>query len=125
MAIEVTSAPKASDEVLKALVDPVIIDARDPEEVEAGKGGPPLPASVNVPFNTEGKKQSELPTSASAYKAKLEAAGCLPADKGAAIITHCGQGGRGGKSATVIADLGYTNVHNGGSPDNIRAARSC
>jgi len=104
---------------LGALVDPVVVDARDPGE---DKGGAAIAGSVNVPFNVDCQKQSERPTTEEEYRSKLEAAGCLPEDRTAAIITHCGSGGRGGKATTVIQGLGYTNVHNGGSPDNIRAA---
>mmetsp|Transcript_97749 Transcript_97749/g.273576 ORF Transcript_97749/g.273576 Transcript_97749/m.273576 type:complete len:124 (-) Transcript_97749:107-478(-) len=120
---EVEGVAVAEAEVLKALEDPVVVDARDPSEVEGGKGGPPVTGSVNVPFNIDGAKQSERPTTLDEYRSKLEAAGCLPADKSKAVITHCGSGGRGGKACAVIAAMGYTNVHNGGSPDNIRAAR--
>uniref|UniRef100_A0A7S1LSN3 Rhodanese domain-containing protein n=1 Tax=Alexandrium catenella TaxID=2925 RepID=A0A7S1LSN3_ALECA len=121
---EVESAPVASPEVLASLEDALVVDARDPSEITGCKGGPALEGSVSVPFNTDGAKQSEQPTSAEDYRAKLEAAGCLPDDKTKAIITHCGAGGRGGKACTVIAGLGYANVHNGGSPDNIRKALS-
>mmetsp|Transcript_64983 Transcript_64983/g.186769 ORF Transcript_64983/g.186769 Transcript_64983/m.186769 type:complete len:130 (-) Transcript_64983:110-499(-) len=122
-AAAVEGMPVVSAEVLRELKDPLIIDARDPEEVTERKGGPPLEGSINVPFNMDGAQQSDRPTSASDYVAKLEEAKALPAEKDAAIITHCGAGGRGGKSCAVIASLGYTNVHNGGGPDNVRAAR--
>eukprot|EP00427_Karlodinium_veneficum_P041286 CAMPEP_0169262120 /NCGR_PEP_ID=MMETSP1016-20121227/43513_1 /TAXON_ID=342587 /ORGANISM="Karlodinium micrum, Strain CCMP2283" /LENGTH=125 /DNA_ID=CAMNT_0009344575 /DNA_START=23 /DNA_END=400 /DNA_ORIENTATION=+ len=120
----VESAPVAEAATLKDLVDPLIIDARDPNEVEGCKGGPAIDGSVNVPFNIDGAKQSDRPTTVEEFKAKLEAANALPEDKTKAIITHCGSGGRGGKSCTCLRELGYTNVHNGGSPDNIRSARA-
>mmetsp|Transcript_72843 Transcript_72843/g.213688 ORF Transcript_72843/g.213688 Transcript_72843/m.213688 type:complete len:126 (-) Transcript_72843:27-404(-) len=123
MAEEVQGLPIADAAVLKELKDPTIVDARDPNEVTGCKGGPAIDGSANVPFNIDGQKQSDCPTTKEAYAAKLEAAKCLPEDKAAAIITHCGAGGRGGKCAAVIASLGYANVHNGGSPDGIRAAR--
>ena len=46
----------ADAEVLADLKDPLVIDVRDPSEVEAGKGGPPtkIPGSVNVPLNIDG-----------------------------------------------------------------------
>eukprot|EP00449_Zooxanthella_nutricula_P019968 CAMPEP_0198535816 /NCGR_PEP_ID=MMETSP1462-20131121/39914_1 /TAXON_ID=1333877 /ORGANISM="Brandtodinium nutriculum, Strain RCC3387" /LENGTH=214 /DNA_ID=CAMNT_0044265761 /DNA_START=104 /DNA_END=746 /DNA_ORIENTATION=- len=121
---DVESAEVAPADALKALQEPIVVDARDPEEVEKCKGGAAVADSINVPFNVEGQKQSERPTTAEEYAEKLKEAGCLPEDKGAAVITHCGAGGRGGKACTVIKSLGYTNVHNGGSPDNIRAARA-
>mmetsp|Transcript_25561 Transcript_25561/g.52999 ORF Transcript_25561/g.52999 Transcript_25561/m.52999 type:complete len:126 (-) Transcript_25561:198-575(-) len=120
---EIQGLPVADPAALKALESPVIIDARDPNEVEGCKGGPAIAGSANVPFNMDGAKQSDRPTTVEEYSAKLDMAKCLPDDKGAAIITHCGAGGRGGKSAAVVASLGYVNVHNGGCPDNIRAAR--
>mmetsp|Transcript_98092 Transcript_98092/g.219740 ORF Transcript_98092/g.219740 Transcript_98092/m.219740 type:complete len:126 (-) Transcript_98092:127-504(-) len=123
MAEEVQGLPVEDAAVLKDLKDPIVIDARDPNEVEGCKGGPAIAGSTNVPFNMDGAKQSDRPTTKEEYSKKLEDAKCLPEDKGAAIITHCGAGGRGGKSAAVIAWMGYTNVHNGGSPDGIRAAR--
>mmetsp|Transcript_73056 Transcript_73056/g.138103 ORF Transcript_73056/g.138103 Transcript_73056/m.138103 type:complete len:127 (+) Transcript_73056:56-436(+) len=123
MAAEVTSAPVADAAVLKGLSDPLVIDARDTSEITGKKGGEAITGSINVPFNMDGIKQSERPTTLDEYKTKLESSGCLPTDKTKAIITHCGAGGRGGKSTTVLKELGYENVHNGGSPDNIRAAR--
>ncbi|CAK0834822.1 unnamed protein product [Prorocentrum cordatum] len=88
----------AEAEALRALRDPIIIDARDQDE--------------------------EHPTTTEEYQKKLLDAGVLPDDKGAAIITHCGNGGRGGRAAAVLRELGYPNAHNGGSPDNIRKARA-
>ena len=76
------------------------------EEVEGQKGGPAIDGSVNVPLNMDCAKQSERPTTVEEYKAKLEAAGFLPADAAAAIITHCGSGGRGGKAAAILRELG-------------------
>lgn len=42
---EVEGVAVAEAEVLKALEDPVVVDARDPSEVEGGKGGPPVTGS--------------------------------------------------------------------------------
>merc|ERR1740138_437569 len=98
----VESAPVAEAATLKDLVDPLIIDARDPNEVEGCKGGPAIEGSINVPFNIDGVKQTERPTTVEEFREKLDAAGCLPEDKGKAIITHCGSGGRGGKSTTSL-----------------------
>mmetsp|Transcript_46795 Transcript_46795/g.111305 ORF Transcript_46795/g.111305 Transcript_46795/m.111305 type:complete len:126 (-) Transcript_46795:130-507(-) len=117
---------KASEEVLKSLTDPLVIDVRDPDEVQAGKGGPPavIPGSVNVPLNVDGAKQSDRPTTPDEFKAKLEAAGVkLPEDMAAAIITHCGSGGRGGKAAEIFRGWGYSNAHNGGGPSHIATSR--
>ena len=67
----------ADAEVLADLKNPVIIDVRDPEEVEAGKGGPPgtIPGAVNVPLNMDGAKQSERPTTQEEFLAAVAAAG--------------------------------------------------
>eukprot|EP00406_Dinophysis_acuminata_P075661 CAMPEP_0179266850 /NCGR_PEP_ID=MMETSP0797-20121207/29626_1 /TAXON_ID=47934 /ORGANISM="Dinophysis acuminata, Strain DAEP01" /LENGTH=139 /DNA_ID=CAMNT_0020975091 /DNA_START=76 /DNA_END=495 /DNA_ORIENTATION=+ len=134
-ASEVPSAPAADAETIAALPAFLIIDARDPNEIEGKKGGPALESSINVPFNVDGQKQSDHATSADEYVEKLRASDVrLPKDgtplvpfsaehQAYPIVTHCGAGGRGGKACSVLRSLGYTNVHNGGSPDNIRAAR--
>eukprot|EP00035_Acanthoeca_spectabilis_P009446 m.167459 g.167459 ORF g.167459 m.167459 type:complete len:94 (-) comp14729_c0_seq4:4332-4613(-) len=50
---------------------------------------------------------------------KLDAAGItLPEDTSAAIVTHCGSGGCGGKGQALLIELGYKNVHNGGGLNN-------
>jgi rhodanese-related sulfurtransferase len=113
----------ASPAVLAALAIPVLIlDVRDPEEVSAGKGGPPgsVPGSVNVPLNIDGAAQRDRRTSLEEFRAKMEEKGvALPEDMHAAIVTHCGSGGRGGKAAALLRQAGYTNVHNGGGPANV------
>lgn len=113
----------ADAETLKALKDPIIIDGRDQNEIDSQKGGPAIEGSTNVPVNMNGVKQGEHPTTTEEYQKKLLDAGVLPDDKEAHIITHCGNGGRGGRAAAVLRELGYANAHNGGSPDNIRKAR--
>lgn len=113
----------AESSVLAGLHDPLIIDARDSNEVEGLKGGAALEGCLHVPMNIDGKKQTERPTTTEEFFAKLQAAGALPADLGKPVISHCGSGGRGGKTALILRQLGYWNAHNGGSPDNIRAAR--
>lgn len=109
----------ATDDELRALKDPLVIDARKPSEIATNDGGERFAGSVNVPWFEDG---SEAAPTLEEYAARLEAAGCLLADKGAPIITHCGGGGRGQKSADFIRALGFTNVHNGGNADTIRAA---
>jgi rhodanese-related sulfurtransferase len=54
--------------------------------------------------------------------ANLQAGVLLPEDKHAAIITHCGSGGRGGRAAAALRWLGHTNIHNGGGPRAIAEA---
>jgi len=118
-------APAAAD-VLAGLVDPFILDVRDPNEVSAGKGGPPkaLPGSVNVPLNHDGVPQSERLTTLDEFLVKLgEAGATLPTALDHTIITHCGSGGRGRKCMKLLQQLGYTQVYNGGSPAHIATAR--
>ena len=113
----------ADAEVLADLKNPVIIDVRDPEEVEAGKGGPPgkIEGAVNVPLNMDGVKQSERPTTQEEFLKKInEVVVALPKDR--PIITHCGSGGRGGKAAEHLCDAGFE-AYNGGGPAHIAAAR--
>ena len=113
----------ADAEVLADLKDPLMIDVRDPAEVEAGKGGPPSssPGAVNVPLNMDGVKQSERPTTQDEFLANIKKAiDALPKDR--PIITHCGSGGRGGKAAQHLRDAGY-DAYNGGGPAHISAAR--
>ena len=113
----------ADAEVLADLKNPVILDVRDPSEVEAGKGGPPakIPGAVNVPLNMDGVKQSERPTTQEEFLKKInEVVVALPKDR--PIITHCGSGGRGGKAAQHLCDAGY-DAYNGGGPAHIASAR--
>ena len=113
----------ADAEVLADLKNPVIIDVRDPAEIEAGKGGPPakIEGAVNVPLNMDGVKQSERPTTQDEFLKKInEVVVALPKDR--PIITHCGSGGRGGKAAEHLCDAGFE-AYNGGGPAHIAAAR--
>ncbi|KAG8457563.1 hypothetical protein KFE25_003717 [Diacronema lutheri] len=109
----------ATEEELRALQAPLVIDARSPAEVDAEDGGAKFAGSVNVPFFAEGSTE---PPTVEQYAERLSAASALPAAKDAPIVTHCGGGGRGQKVADMLKGLGYTNVHNGGSADLIRAA---
>ncbi len=110
-------------EVLSTLVEPLIIDVRDPNEVEAGKGGPPgvIPGSVNVPLNISGVLQSERETTPEEFMAKILAAGITLPDDGTPIITHCGFGARGGQACNILKGLGY-NAYNGGGPSHVASA---
>eukprot|EP00438_Fugacium_kawagutii_P011440 Skav221334 [mRNA] locus=scaffold1234:53488:66196:+ [translate_table: standard] len=66
---------------------------------------------------------SDHATSPEEFQAKLTAAGVTLPGKDAAIITHCGSGGRGGRACEILRGLGYSNCHNGGGPSHIAAAR--
>ena len=112
----------ADAEVLADLKNPVILDVRDPAEVEAGKGGPPasVPGAVHVPLNVDGARQSERPTTQEEFLAAIAAAGlALPLDR--PVVTHCGSGGRGGKAAQHLRDAGY-DAYNGGGPAHVASA---
>ena len=115
---------KASIEELSSLRGPIlIIDVRDPSEVERAKGGVAIENSWNVPLNDEGVPQRDRPTTLNEFLLKLDKHGvALPKDKSFPIITHCGSGGRGGKSAILLEKAGYTNVYNGGNANHIKSA---
>ena len=119
-------AAVASTEDLKSAKPwSLVLDVRDPEEVESGKGGPPffIEGSVNVPLNINGQKQSEKETTLEDFKEQLAKAGiALPEDRTASIVAHCGHGARGGKATAFLRDLGYTNAVNGGGPAHIAEA---
>ena len=108
-------------ETLAALENPFVLDVRDPEEVQAGKGGPPLaiPGSTNVPLNIDGTPQSERPTTIEEFTEKLQGVE-LPSE--APIVVHCGRGGRAERVRGFLKDLGYENVYNGGNPSHLADA---
>ena len=112
----------ADAEVLADLKNPVILDVRDPSEVEAGKGGPPasVPGALHVPLNIDGQRQSERPTTQEEFLAAVAAAG-LALSKDRPVVTHCGSGGRGGKAAQHLRDAGY-DAYNGGGPAHVASA---
>ena len=86
-------------EVLAGLDDPVILDVRDPDEVAAGKGGPPasVPGAVHVPLNVDGAKQSERPTTQEEFLAAIAAAGlALPRDRPVVAAPRLGRPRRQG-----------------------------
>jgi rhodanese-related sulfurtransferase len=113
----------ATADEMSSLSAPVVVDARDVIGRAENVSGAPIEGSHSVPFNILPPNGSEpVASTPDQYQAALEASGCLPADKTHAIITHCGGGGRGAKSQKVLQGMGYTNVHNGGSADAIRAA---
>ncbi|KAA8498875.1 hypothetical protein FVE85_6460 [Porphyridium purpureum] len=105
--------------VLAALKSPVVLDVRDPNEVAQGKGGPPdsVPGAVHVPLNMEGVPQSERATTPDEFVEKLKSAG-VTLDKNTVYVTHCGAGGRGGKAAAILKELGYE-AYNGGGPKHV------
>eukprot|EP00237_Pycnococcus_provasolii_P010808 CAMPEP_0198712822 /NCGR_PEP_ID=MMETSP1471-20131121/4501_1 /TAXON_ID=41880 /ORGANISM="Pycnococcus provasolii, Strain RCC733" /LENGTH=192 /DNA_ID=CAMNT_0044472821 /DNA_START=31 /DNA_END=609 /DNA_ORIENTATION=+ len=118
---ELEKRPIAEPAILKNLGDVFVLDVRDNDEMDMG--GEKLSSSVNVPLN----KAKGVNKTLDEFKADLEAAGVWATleQRGtdAPIITHCGAGGRGGKACDAMTKLGFTNVHNGGGPDDVRAVR--
>lgn len=114
----------ATVEEMKAMESPLVLDLRDTNEVDAGKGGPPakIPGSINVAFNMDGVKQSKRTTTLEEFKQKLVDAGVGLEDVTKPIITHCGGGGRGQKGKDMLVKMGFTDVLNGGGPANIAKA---
>ena len=122
LTVRFASNAVADAEILADLKDPLVIDVRDPDEVAAGKGGPPaaVPGAVHVPLNVDGVKQSERPTTQEEFLAAVAAAGlALPRDR--PVVTHCDSGGRGGKAAGLLRDAGY-DAYNGGGPAHVASA---
>lgn len=68
------------------------------------EGAKARPNAINLVYNRE-TQSMELPP-----------ADKLPLGKDTPIITHCGGGGRGGKSKKFLEANGFTNVLNGGGP---------
>lgn len=109
-------------------LEALVIDVRDASEIDNPL--PLVPGSVNIPLNMDGRKQLEHVTTLEEYKAKLDASGALLADKSAPIVTCCGGqpadtpvNSRGLRVKNILKELGYTNVVNGGTPNNIIDAR--
>ena len=95
----------------------IVVDVRNPDfSVEPGDGksnekAPPTacgsdarPRAVNAAFDrgSNSLDLSKIPT----------------ADKSTPIITHCGGGGRGQKAKDYLTAQGFTNVANGGGPED-------
>ena len=100
----------------------VVVDVRNPDfSIEPGDGKSnekaPLsdcgtsarPRAVNAPFDR---------TSDSLDLSKLDALVEAGGGKAAPIITHCGGGGRGQKAKDYLDSQGFTNVVNGGGPED-------
>ena len=122
VATRMAKEPVAEASSLTELKEPLIIDVRDDNEKENNKGGAAIPGSVHVPINIDGQPQSVHETSKEEFAAKLKDCNVdLDAYKDNGFITHCGKGGRGGRAAFLLKEMGYK-AFNGGSPDNIRSA---
>jgi len=119
-------------EVIKSLVNPIIIDVRSEKEVAEERGGKAIDGSYHVPLNMNNEPQSVHVTTAQEFHAKLNEAGIdmnSLSKTDTNFIVHCTKGnteytGRCNRGAALLRDLGYFNAHNGGSADEIRLALS-
>lgn len=117
----------ADAETLRSLKSPIILDVRSVQERLSNEGGEPVRESLSVPLNVNNQPQSAHETTEDEFRAKLEAAGVLPAPADQEFITHCRSGksayiSRGARAAALLRLLGYQHAHNGGSADEIRVA---
>lgn len=85
-----------------AAADPIWIDVRSAEEFQAGH----LPGAVNIVHTEIGSKIAEV-----------------TADKNAEIQLYCRSGRRSGLAEAELKKLGFTNVHNAGGYEALKAAQ--
>jgi len=119
-------------EVIKSLVDPIIIDVRSEKEVAEEKGGKAIDGSYHVPLNMNNEPQSVHITTSQEFYTKLIEAGIdmkSLSKMDTNFIVHCTKGnteytGRCNRGSALLRDLGFVNAHNGGSADEIRLALS-
>eukprot|EP00457_Paulinella_chromatophora_P018594 gb/GEZN01019958.1/.p1 GENE.gb/GEZN01019958.1/~~gb/GEZN01019958.1/.p1 ORF type:complete len:204 (-),score=19.97 gb/GEZN01019958.1/:1-612(-) len=97
----------------------MVVDVRDPNEVEKSRG---YERAVNVPLNKEGLQQSVHKTTLKEFQAKLAGKIPPPPATNQALLVHCGSGGRASSAVQFLKSLGYTNVHNAGSPPAAKLA---
>jgi glyoxylase-like metal-dependent hydrolase (beta-lactamase superfamily II)/rhodanese-related sulfurtransferase len=92
-----TISVKELHEDLEKTVPPLIIDVREPQELQSGY----LPGSINIPLR-------QLPAEIAR----------LPADKNSYLVTICRSGSRSAYAALYLRSLGYLQVKNvdGGVP---------
>ena len=85
----------------------VIVDARDPSANESSASiGPVAPTALRP-------RAISAPIDRATGALDLQR---IPA--GAAVITHCGGGGRGQKARECLLKNGFTHVINGGGPED-------
>jgi len=104
------------------LDDAIALDVRDDNEIKASRGGVAYQHALHVPVNIHGQSQSEHTTTLDEYTSVLEAAGILDRPKDTPFLVHCTGGGRASKVVGFLQQLGFTEAHNGGSPDDVRQA---
>lgn len=91
----------------------VLLDVRNPDELVAK---PLLPGSFHVPCRMADDPRAVMEAGV--------ARGDVPADKASAIVVFCAVGGRSGRAAAALKELGYTSVMNGGGCDEIARLRA-
>ncbi|MCD8189140.1 MAG: rhodanese-like domain-containing protein [Clostridiales bacterium] len=74
----------------RSAANAVLLDVRTPQEYREGH----LPGNLNVPLQTIGDTA------------------CVVSEKAAPIFVYCHSGARSGQAASVLAQMGYSNVKN-------------
>uniref|UniRef100_A0A7S0HLW8 Rhodanese domain-containing protein n=1 Tax=Hanusia phi TaxID=3032 RepID=A0A7S0HLW8_9CRYP len=87
-----------------------IVDFRAGKDFEIA---PLLPGAISIPSGPDTCVNN-------VYNAVKD--GTLPQDKDTPIITHCSIGRRGSMACAALIDLGYTNVINGSTLENLEEA---
>lgn len=82
-------SPTELNEEIAQGKDQILLDVREPFEVEAGA----IPGITNIPLGMLPMRQGEL-------------------DKNAEIVTICKLGGRSTKAAEFLTEAGFSNVRN-------------
>uniref|UniRef100_A0A6U6AU28 Rhodanese domain-containing protein n=1 Tax=Guillardia theta TaxID=55529 RepID=A0A6U6AU28_GUITH len=106
--LPVADVPKLKEQLAKPGCK--IVDFRATIEFEVA---PLLAGAISVPSG---------PDTCIANVRKAVADGIIPQDKDTPIITHCSLGRRGSLACAALMDMGYTNVINGGTIENLEEA---
>ena len=92
----------AASEVTSVLADgAVVVDVRSPSEFAAGH----VADALNIDLDSED------------FEAKVDAL-----DKGRTYVVYCGTGSRAAQAIESMAELGFTDLVNGGAFDDLAAA---
>lgn len=102
LAASLFSVVTLASAMVAAAADPIWIDVRSAEEFQAGH----LPGAVNIVHTEIGSKIAEV-----------------TADKNAEIQLYCRSGRRSGLAEAELKKLGFTNVHNAGGYEALKAAQ--
>jgi phage shock protein E len=94
--------PTAASEVTSVIDDgAVVVDVRTPSEFAAGH----VADALNIDVGSED------------FEAKVDAL-----DKGRTYVVYCRTGSRAGRAIEAMAELGFTDLVNGGAFDDLAAA---